>query len=90
MIPGCFCSPSRCFPAVLHTAAERPNIVLVMVDDMGFSDLGYHGGEIETPNLDALARGGVRFARFYNAGRCCRPRATLFTGLHPHETGIAG
>ena len=60
-------------------AAERPNIVLVMVDDMGFSDLGYHGGEIETPNLDALAQGGVRFSQFYNAGRCCPTRATLMT-----------
>jgi arylsulfatase len=69
-------------------AAERPNIVLVMVDDMGFSDLGYHGGEIQTPNLDALAQGGVRFSQFYNAGRCCPTRATLMTGLHPHETGI--
>lgn len=72
----------------LSPAAERPNIVLVMVDDMGFSDLGYHGGEIATPNLDALARGGVRFSRFYNAGRCCPTRATLLTGLHPHEAGI--
>lgn len=70
------------------SAAERPNIVLVMVDDMGFSDLGYHGGDVETPNLDALARGGVRFSNFYNAGRCCPTRATLLTGLHPHETGI--
>ncbi len=69
-------------------AAERPHIILVMVDDMGFSDLGYHGSEIETPNLDALARGGVRFSHFYNAGRCCPTRATLLTGLHPHETGI--
>ena len=72
----------------LSPAAERPNIILVMVDDMGFSDLGYHGGEIETPNLDGLARGGVRFSHFYNAGRCCPTRATLMTGLHPHETGI--
>jgi arylsulfatase len=59
-----------------------------MVDDMGFSDLGYHGGEIETPNLDALARGGVRFSQFYNSGRCCPTRATLMTGLHPHQVGI--
>lgn len=59
-----------------------------MVDDMGFSDLGYMGGEIETPNLDALAMGGVRFSDFHNSGRCCPTRATLMTGLHPHETGI--
>ncbi len=69
-------------------AAEKPHIILIMVDDMGFSDLGYHGGEIDTPNLDALARGGVRFSQFYNSGRCCPTRATLVTGLHPHQTGI--
>jgi arylsulfatase A-like enzyme len=69
-------------------ATERPHVILIMVDDMGFSDLGYHGGEIDTPNLDALAGGGVRFSQFYNSGRCCPTRATLMTGLHPHETGI--
>ena len=69
-------------------AAERPHVILIMVDDMGFSDLGYHGSEIETPNLDALAHGGVRFSQFYNSGRCCPTRATLMTGLHPHQTGI--
>ncbi len=69
-------------------AAERPNIILIMVDDMGFSDLGYHGGEIDTPNIDALAHGGVRFSQFHNSGRCCPTRATLMTGLHPHQTGI--
>jgi arylsulfatase len=70
------------------SAAERPNIILIMVDDMGFSDLGYHGGEINTPNIDALAHGGVRFSQFYNSGRCCPTRATLMTGNHPHQTGI--
>ncbi|MEC5127561.1 sulfatase-like hydrolase/transferase [Verrucomicrobiales bacterium BCK34] len=69
-------------------AAERPNVILIMVDDLGFSDLGYHGSEIETPNIDALAAGGVRFSQFYNSGRCCPTRATLMTGLHPHQTGI--
>ncbi len=69
-------------------AAERPNVILIMVDDMGFSDLGYHGSEIETPNIDALAAGGVKFSQFYNSGRCCPTRATLMTGLHPHQTGI--
>ncbi|MDG2130985.1 MAG: arylsulfatase [Fuerstiella sp.] len=69
-------------------AVERPNIILIMVDDMGFSDLGYHGGEISTPNIDALAHGGVRFSQFYNSGRCCPTRATLMTGSHPHQTGI--
>jgi arylsulfatase A-like enzyme len=69
-------------------AGERPNIVLIMVDDMGFSDLGSYGGEIETPHLDALAAGGVRFSQFYNSARCCPTRASLLTGLHPHETGV--
>lgn len=74
--------------AVSAPAAERPNIVLIMVDDMGFSDIGCYGGEIQTPNIDSLAWGGVRFDQFYNSGRCCPTRATLLTGLHPHQTGI--
>ena len=69
-------------------APARPNIILIMVDDMGFSDLGCYGGEIKTPNIDALANGGVRFAQFYNYGRCCPTRATLMTGLAPHQAGI--
>jgi arylsulfatase len=59
-----------------------------MVDDMGFSDLGCYGGEIETPNINSLAKGGVKFSNFYNSGRCCPTRASLLTGLHPHQTGI--
>ena len=66
----------------------RPNIVIVMVDDMGFSDIGCYGGEIETPHLDQLAANGLRFKQFYNTGRCCPTRASLMTGLHPHQTGI--
>ncbi|WP_193212071.1 arylsulfatase [Luteolibacter marinus] len=72
----------------LLPAAEKPNIVLIMVDDMGYSDLGCWGGEIETPNLDSLAKNGLRFTQFYNSARCCPTRATLMTGLHPHQTGI--
>lgn len=68
--------------------SSRPNIILIMVDDMGFSDIGCYGGEIETPHIDALAAGGVKFSQFYNSGRCCPTRATLMTGLHPHQTGI--
>ena len=70
------------------TADDRPNIVVILVDDMGFSDIGCYGGEIETPNLDRLAGNGLRFTQFYNAGRCCPTRASLMTGLHPHQTGI--
>ena len=67
---------------------KRPNIVLMLVDDMGFSDIGCYGGEIRTPNLDRLASKGVRFSQFYNTARCSPSRASLLTGLHPHQTGI--
>jgi arylsulfatase len=69
-------------------APGRPNIVLILVDDMGYSDLGCYGGEIATPNIDALGRKGVRFSQFYNTARCSPSRASLLTGLHPHQTGI--
>jgi arylsulfatase len=65
-----------------------PNIVLVLADDMGFSDIGCYGGEIRTPTLDRLAADGVRFTRFYNAGRCCPTRASLLTGLYQHQSGL--
>ncbi|MCW0484517.1 arylsulfatase [Gaoshiqia sediminis] len=70
------------------SASEKPNIILIMSDDMGFSDLGCYGGEIQTPNLDKLATNGVRFTQFYNTARCCPTRASLMTGLYPHQTGI--
>ncbi len=76
------------FGKLLVVASLRPNIIVILVDDMGFSDIGCYGGEIDTPNLDALARGGVRYSDFYNASRCCPTRASLMTGLHPHLTGI--
>ena len=66
----------------------RPNIILIMADDMGFSDLGCYGGEICTPNLDRLAANGLRFTQFYNAARCCPTRASLLTGLHPAQAGM--
>jgi arylsulfatase len=69
-------------------SASRPNIVIIMVDDMGFSDIGCYGGEIVTPNIDRLAAEGLRFKQFYNTGRCCPTRASLLTGLHPHQAGI--
>ena len=70
------------------TQNERPNIVLIMADDLGFSDLGCYGSEIKTPHLDQLAKEGLRFSRFYNAGRCCPTRASLMTGLYSHQAGI--
>jgi arylsulfatase len=69
-------------------AAERPNVLIILSDDMGFSDLGCYGGEIGTPNLDALAAGGLRFTQFYNTVRCCPTRASLLTGLYPHQAGV--
>ena len=65
-----------------------PNVLVILVDDMGFSDLGCYGSEIPTPNLDALAEGGVRFTQFYNTARCSTTRASLMTGLYPHQTGM--
>jgi arylsulfatase A-like enzyme len=70
------------------TEPARPNIVVILSDDMGFSDLGCYGGEIATPNLDALAAGGLRFTQFYNTARCCPTRASLLTGLYAHQAGI--
>jgi arylsulfatase A-like enzyme len=69
-------------------APARPNIVLIMSDDMGYSDIGCYGGEIATPNLDRLAAGGLRHTQFYNTGRCCPTRASLLTGLYAHQAGI--
>jgi len=69
-------------------AAQKPNIVLILADDMGYSDIGCFGSEIATPNLDKLASQGVRFTQFYNASRCCPTRASLLTGLYQHQAGI--
>ena len=67
---------------------SRPNIVIILADDMGFSDLGCYGGEIHTPNLDRLAAEGMRFTQFYNCALCGPSRAALMTGQHPHRVGI--
>ena len=69
-------------------ASDSPNILISLNDDMGFSDIGCYGGEIETPNLDRLAANGLRYSQFYNTARCSPARASLLTGLHPHQTGI--
>ena len=69
-------------------AADRPNVLVILADDLGYSDLGAYGGEIPTPNLDRLAKAGARFEKCYNSARCCPTRASLITGLHPHEAGI--
>src|SRR3954447_24080528 len=75
-------------PATAPAAQTRPNILLILADDLGFSDLGCYGSEIDTPNLDRLAGQGVRFTQFYNCARCCPSRASLLTGLYPHQAGM--
>ena len=72
----------------LAKPAKRPNIVLIMSDDMGFSDIGCYGGEISTPTLDKLAANGIRFTQFYNTARCCPTRASLMSGLYQHQAGM--
>ncbi len=67
---------------------NRPNIVLIMADDLGFSDIGCYGSEIHTPNIDYLAANGLRFSQFYNTARCCPTRASLLTGLYNQQAGI--
>ena len=82
LLLGCFT------PGVRAAMEAAPNIVLIMVDDMGFSDIGCYGAETETPNLDRLAADGLRFTQFYNTSRCCPTRAALLTGLYSHQAGI--
>jgi arylsulfatase len=68
--------------------ASPPNILLIVADDLGYSDLGCFGGEIDTPNLDRLAENGIRLTQFYNTGRCCPSRASILTGQYPHRVGL--
>lgn len=78
-----------CFAAGCTTTSHnRPNIIVILADDMGFSDASPYGGEIRTPSLDRLAAGGLRFTEFYNSARCCPTRASLLTGLYPHQAGV--
>lgn len=81
IVPGAF----TLAPAA---TANPPNVLVVLLDDLGYSDLGCYGGEIPTPHIDALARGGVRFTQMANSARCCPSRASLLTGLHPAQAGI--
>ena len=67
---------------------KKPNIIVILSDDMGFSDIGCYGSEINTPNIDLLAKNGVRFSHFYNTARCSPSRASLLTGLYPHQAGM--
>jgi len=88
---GVYAVASKSIPNVTSSQSStpsRPNIVIMFVDDMGFSDIGCYGGEIDTPNLNKLAKNGVRFSQFYNTARCCPARASLLTGLYPHQAGV--
>ncbi len=88
MFPHLLFAAALALGTALHAAAPRPNIIVIMSDDVGYSDLGCYGSEIATPTLDALAQGGVRFTQFYNTARCCPTRAALLTGLYAHQAGI--
>jgi arylsulfatase len=83
-----FATVSWAAPLLPAAPATPPNIVVILIDDMGFSDLGCYGSEIPTPNIDALADGGIRFTQFYNTARCSPTRASLLTGLYPHQAGM--
>lgn len=74
--------------ALLSAAPVKTNVVVMMSDDMGYSDIGCYGSEVETPHLDAMAAGGLRFTQFYNTARCCPTRAALLTGLYSHQAGV--
>jgi arylsulfatase len=88
MFPHLLLAIALALGTALQAAAPRPNIIVLMSDDVGYSDIGCYGSEIATPTLDALAQGGVRFTQFYNTARCCPTRAALLTGLYAHQAGI--
>lgn len=75
------CLPDDCGP-------KRPNVIFILADDLGYSDLGCYGGELPTQRIDSLAENGLRYSAFYTSARCCPSRASLMTGLHPHQAGI--
>ena len=80
--------PAAVFSQNSQTTLKKPNSLVILGDDMGYSDLGCFGSEIKTPNLDRLASNGVRFTQFYNTARCSPSRASLLTGLYPHEANM--
>lgn len=83
-----FSTPGQAAENANSTLVTRPNIILILADDLGYSDLGCYGSDIHTPNIDKLGYEGLRFTQFYNAARCCPTRASLLTGLYPHQAGI--
>jgi len=81
-------SVARPEPAGAQAKKSKPNIVVILADDLGYADIGCYGGEIKTPNLDKLAKNGLRFTNFFNTARCCPSRAALMTGLYSHQAGV--
>ncbi|MBN2590082.1 MAG: arylsulfatase [Sedimentisphaerales bacterium] len=81
-------SVSGCMQKIINPNTKRPNILLIVADDLGYSDLGCYGGEIQTPNLDTIANNGIKLTRFYSTGRCCPSRASILTGLYSHRAGL--
>ncbi len=86
--PSGFAHAQTTNSAASAPSSNRPNFIIIMADDMGYSDIGSYGGEIDTPNLDRLADNGLRFTGFYNTARCCPTRASLLTGLYAHKAGM--
>ena len=83
-----FLALSAAATGLAASSRRRPNILLIVADDLGYSDLGCYGGEIATPVLDSLAKHGLRFLQFYTTARCCPSRASLLTGQYPHKVGV--
>lgn len=86
----CFLSIFFAFPPGNAKAQSRPNVMAILTDDMGCSDIGWFYSEINTPNIDRLAENGLRFTQFYNTPHCRPARASLMTGLYPHQAGMGG
>ena len=74
--------------SAINAQTTKPNVIVILTDDMGYSDIGCFGSEIKTPNIDRLAANGLRFTSFYNTARCSPTRAALLTGLYPHQAGM--
>lgn len=88
LVISCYCSMALQEVKGQQTNSQRPNIIIILTDDMGYSDIGCFGSEIKTPNIDRLAGNGLRFTHFYNTARCSPTRASLLTGLYPHQAGM--
>ena len=88
LLSACCLLLNSCSAGARTAPVEKPNIIVILADDIGYSDIGSYGSEINTPNLDRLAAGGMRFTHFYNTARCSPSRASLLTGLYPHQAAM--